>query len=254
MGKLTAEEKRDLERYPNMMRFIKTFPNPKIEALPAGNEHLTKSLKIMQVVKPTWDEFFACAIKDRLTNLRAFALAAREFKSRGITVFGPGRYFEDSVRMNNIDLGLSLPATHIGLGIWEPDSSVKDPEFLLHLRVVYNERYIHKFPDEVLPANLKIGYGDETDYAVDGKKYHGYLLTSDLYMGPNGVGFKNVKGVGGQKRGLLGFFQKVLFFLPDAVHSMVINEKENTLVTEALINTVVNEFETREIYRIRYKN
>jgi hypothetical protein len=63
-----------------------------------------------------------------------------------------------------------------------------------------------------------------------------------------------VKGIGGQKRGVLGFFQKVLFFLPDAIDSMTIREDKGEMITEALVNTVVKDFETKPIYAIKYKS
>lgn len=244
----------DFERYPNMMRFIKSVPSFRLEPRPAGNEHLIKAEHVHRPTQELWDGFFKAAVKDKLTNLRAFALIAREIKMRGVTVYGPGSVFENAVRDNGIDLGLSLPAKNIGFAVWEPDSAIQDPEFLLHLSVVYSERFIHQFPDEVLPANLKIGYGDEVDYYLDGQKRRGYLLTADIYYGPSGIGFKNVHGVGGQKRGTAGFFQKLLFFLPDAVSSMLIHETTNTMVTESVFDTVVENFETRDVYQIRYRN
>lgn len=244
------DEERDFKRFPNMMRFLKSVDTSHLEPTPAGNEHLIHSASVFHTHQEMWNGFFKAAVADRITNIRAFTLIAREIKSRGITVYGPGTGFEKAIADNNIDLGLAIPAKNVGFGVWEPDASAKDPEFLLHLTVVYREQFIHQFPDEVLPTNLKIGFGDETDYYVDGHKHHGYLLTADLYSGPNGVGFKNVRGVGGQKRGFVGFLQRLLFFLPDSIYSMLIDEKRNVMVTHAFINTTVENFETREIYRI----
>lgn len=236
------------------MQYLKSVPNFKPDPTPAGNEALIKAPFVFKPKQEMWDGFFKAAIQDRLTNLRALALVAREIKARGVTLHGPGSIFENAVRDNNIDLGLSIPAKNIGFAVWEPDASVADPEFQLHLSVVYTDRFIHQFPDEVLPANLKIGTGDEIDYYLDGQKRRGYLLTADLYYGPNGIGFKNVRGVGGQRRGMAGFLQSLLFFLPDAIHSMLIHERTNTMVTEAMFDTVVENFETRDIYQIRYRN
>ncbi|MEW6056361.1 MAG: hypothetical protein AB1540_07080 [Bdellovibrionota bacterium] len=250
----SAEEKRDLERYPNMMQFVKSVRIESTETLPAGNEHLSKSKRVFRPDQEMWTQFFRAAVADKLTNIRAFALIGRELKKRGITVYGLGADYESAVRLNKIDLGLSMPAKNIAIGVWEPDSNVSDPEFLLHVLIVYTEPYVHQFPDEVLPANLKIGYGLETHYMSDGERKEGHMMKADLYYGQNGLGFKNVQGVGGQKRGFVGFMQKLLFFLPDAVHSMMINERENAMITEALVNTKVEDFETREAYRIRYQN
>ncbi|HRK01291.1 MAG TPA: hypothetical protein PLH57_01380 [Oligoflexia bacterium] len=248
---LSKEEQSDYLRFPNLIRFARSISTDTLIATPPGNQHLIAAKEVFQPSQTVWNDFFAAAVADKATNLRAFAIIAREVKRRGITLYGPGKDFERAVSDNKIDLGLSLPATKIGLGIWAPNPANTDPEYQLSLSVIYSERYIHQFPDEVLPANLKIGFGDQVEYEIDGQKQSGFILTADVFNGPNGIGFKNVKGVGGQKRGLLGFFQKVFFFLPDAVHSMTINEKENTMITEALIDTVVKDFETREVYRIR---
>ncbi len=249
-----AEEPSDFTRFPNMMHFLKTVVTDRTGPPPAGNEHLMHATKVFHTSQELWDRFFKAAIADKLTNLRAFGLLGREIKTRGLTVYGPGQGFEQAVIDNHVDLGLAIPAKHLGFGVWEPDAAIKDPEFQVHLSVIYKERFIHQFPDEVLPANLRIGTGDQVDYYIDGEKHRGYLMTADLYYGPGGIGFKNVQGIGGEKRGLLGFVQKMLFFLPDAISSMVIDERKNVMLTEAVINTTVENFETRDIYRIRYRN
>jgi hypothetical protein len=199
-----------------------------------------------------WTSFFKAAAADKLTALRAFGLIARDIKKRGMIVWGPGATFEKAVVDNNVDLGLALPATHIGTAIWSPDPSNMDPEFQLHLKLFYTEPYIHQFPDHILPANLKIGYGPEMTYFMDGQEYTQHTVDTDIFYGPTkGIGFRNVKGIGGQKRGFLGFMQKVLFFLPDAVDSMTINEKKGAMITEAMINTTVDEFEKNPVYSIK---
>ncbi|MBI3557601.1 MAG: hypothetical protein HY074_15175 [Deltaproteobacteria bacterium] len=253
-GSAKADEPSDLARFPTMMHFLKTVVTDHTEPPPAGNEHLMHATKVFHTNQEMWEKFFQAAVADKLTNLRAFGLLSREIKARGITVYGPGAGFEQAVRDNHVDLGLAIPAKNVGLGVWEPDSTITDPEFSVHLSVIYKERFIHQFPDEVMPANLRIGTGDQTDYYIDGERHRGYLLTADLYYGPHGIGFKNVHGVGGEKRGVLGFLQKMLFFLPDAISSMVIDEQKNVMLTEAIINTTVENFETRDIYRIRYRN
>ena len=253
-GVAFAEESGDLARFPNMMRFLKAVPTEHLEPPPAGNEHLMHTPMVFHTTQELWDKFFKAAVADKLTNLRAFGLLGREIKTRGVTVYGPGQGFEQAVIDNHVDLGLAIPAKHLGFGVWEPDATITDPEFLVHLSVIYKERFIHQFPDEVLPANLKIGTGDETDYYVDGQKHHGFLMKADLYYGPNGIGFKNVQGIGGEKRGVVGFLQKLLFFVPDAINSMLIDERKDVMLTEAFINTKVENFETRDVYRIRYRN
>lgn len=246
----------DEKTYPHFMEFVKRVHKMgSIRPMDKRNGHLSKASHFFEPNQELWDEFFKAAVADRLTCLRAFTLLAREVKKSGMVVFGPGKIFEDAVKNNKIDLGLAVPARNIGAAIWVPDPSVSDPEFLVHLKIFYTDSFIHQFPDEVLPANLKIGFNEPVKYWLNGESFSQPAVEADLYYGAKkGIGFRNVKGVGGQKRGLIGFFQKVLFFLPDAVDSMTIREDKGEMITEALVNTTVKEFETKPFYAIRTKS
>ena len=243
----------DEKAYPNFMAYLKTAHElGSLHPVDKRNESMAKTLQYFEPNLELWNQFFKAAAADKLTCLRAFALLAREVKRNGVMVFGPGTPFEDAVKNNNVDLGLAIPAKNIAAALWSPDPSITDPEFLVHIKIYYKEAYVHRFPDEVLPANLKIAIGKSEKYWLENQEYSYPSISADLYYGPKkGIGFRNVKGVGGQKRGLLGFFQKVLFFLPDAVDSMTIREDKGEMITEALMNTTVKEFETNPIYSIR---
>ena len=214
-----ARETADEEKYPNFMTFLKSVQL--LNGMSLADPRNGKYIKTTHVYMPRtndWKGFWMAAAADHITCLRAFGLLAREIKKNGVVIFGPGGTFEQSVTENHVDLGLALPAYNVGTAIWSPDPANTDPEFQLHLKVFYKEPYVHHFPDEILPANLKIGFGEEDTYWMDGAKFSQRTIDADIYYGPNkGVGFRNVKGIGGQKRGVLGFFQKILFFLPDAV-------------------------------------
>jgi len=248
-----AREGLDEQLYPNFMKFLKTVGVSRgIYKTDSRNRKWIKSSHFYTPGAEVWDEFFLAASKDRLTCLRAFALLGREIKKSGVVIFGPSKFFEKAVERNKVDLGLALPARNLGAAVWSPDPTNKDPEFQIHIKIFYTESFVHQFPDEILPANLKIGYTDPESYWLDGKEYKQPAMDADVYYGPvHGIGFRNVKGVGGQKRGVLGFFQKVLFFLPDAVNSMTIDENKGEMVTEALVNTSVKEFEKNPIYAIK---
>lgn len=248
-----AREALDEQAYPHFMQFLKTVDVSRgLHDTDPRNLNLIGSKKFFHPTPEMWDGFFKSAAADHLTCLRAFALLAREVKKNGVSLYGPGGLFQQAVMKNQMDLGLALPAKNIGASLWKPDPQNHDPEFLLHLKVFYTEPYVHQFPDEILPANLKIGFGAVESYWLDGVEYKQAVLDADIYYGAkNGIGFKNVKGVGGQKRGVLGFFQKVFFFLPDAVDSMTIRENTGEMITEAMINTVVKDFEKTPRYSIR---
>jgi hypothetical protein len=247
------QERKDEARFPTLTGYLKTLHLA---------EHLTPSdprnaaiISTSHVYLPSpddWKGFWEASSKDHATCLRAFGILARKIKREGVVVYGPGAVFEKSVNDNKVDLGLALPATNVGTAVWSPNPAITDPEFQLHIKVFYKESYVHKFPDDILPANLKIGFGDPATYWLEGVEYKQPTIDADIYYGPkSGLGFTHVKGIGGQKRGFMGFLQKVLFFLPDAVDSMVIREEKDELVTEAIINTTVKDFEKTPIYSIK---
>ncbi len=251
-----AREAMDEVTYPNFMKFLKTVDvSAGVHPTDSKNSKWIKSSHYFSPPPALWDQFFKAAAADGLTCLRAFVLLAREVKKNGVVMFGPGDLFEKAVAKNNIDLGLAIPAHDVGAAIWSPDPTVQDPEFQVHLKVFYSQKYIHQFPDEILPANLKIGFREPDTFWLNGKELHQAAVDADLYYGPkSGVGFKNVQGVGGQKRGLMGFIQKALPFLPDAISSMTINERKGEMITEALVNTTVRDFEKNPIYSIKVKS
>jgi hypothetical protein len=248
----STRESQDLAKYPTLMKYLGGLDlASRVTPSDPRNVKLIPTSHVYLPSMDDWKGFWKASSTDKLTCLRAFGMLARKIKKEGVVVFGPGSVFERSVAENKVDLGLALPAHNIGTAIWSPNPSNPDPEFEVHIRVFYTEAYTHQFPDDVLPANLKIGYGDPESYWLDGKEFKQPTIDADIYYGPHGVGFKNVKGVGGQKRGFMGFLQKLAFFLPDAVSSMTINEHEDTLVTEAIINTTVEKFEKTPIYAIK---
>lgn len=248
-------EAKDVNAYPHFMAFLKNVHKMgTLQPVDPRNANILKTTHYFHPTIELWNEFFKAASADHLTSIRAFVLLAREAKKNGMVIFGPGDIFEKAVKNNHIDLGLAIPARNIGAAAWSPDPKNTDPEFLVHIKIFYTESFVHEFPDEVLPASLKIGFGKSESYWWENREYTYPVLDADLYYGPTkGVGFRNVKGVGGQKRGLLGFFQKVLFFLPDAVDSMTIHEDNGEMITEALVNTSVKDFETKPIYAIKVK-
>jgi hypothetical protein len=245
----------DTKQYPHLMGFLKSIDISK-RVFPTDPRN-AKFILAPTYFDPTiemWSGFFKSCAEDHLTLLRAFGLLSREIKKRNVVVWGSGAAFEQAVAVNHIDLGLAIPAHNVGAAVWSPLPRSQDPDFELHMKVFYTEAFIHQFQDEVLPANLKVGYGDKQTYWYDGKQYTYPTVDADIVYGmKDGVGFRNIKGIGGQKRGFMGFMQKMLFFLPDAIHSMLINEKTGTMVTEAMINTNVKDFEKNPLYSVKIK-
>jgi len=251
-----ARREQDKKSFPHFMSFVDSIEIKKgIRPVDLRNKHLVKASHVFTPTPPMWNGFFQAAAKDKMTVLRAFSTLARELKGHGVVMMGPGKIFEQAVKVNGVDLGLAMPAKNVGFAIWHPDPGHKDPEFQAHLKVFYTKSYIHRFPDHILEANLKIGYGQEDSYWYQGQEYTQVTIDVDIFNGENnGIGFRNVKGVGGQKRGLLGFLQKVFFFLPDAVDAMVIQEKTGVMTTYAFVNNEVANFESTQKYSISVGN
>jgi hypothetical protein len=248
-----AREALDAEAYPHFTQFLKTVDvSQNVFVSDPRNKAWVKSSHYFNPDPKIWDSFFLTAAQDHLTCLRAFALLGREIKKKGVVIFGSSRGFEQAVARNRVDLGLAMPAKNLGAAVWSADPTIKDPEFQAHIKIFYTKSFTHQLPDEILPANLKIAYGPPETYWLNGIEYHQPTMDADIYYGPvHGVGFRNIKGVGGQKRGVLGIFQKMLFFLPDAISSMTIDERKGEMVTEALVNTTIKDFEKNPLYSIK---
>jgi hypothetical protein len=255
--KLTQEEqsreKHDTARYPHFMRFLKTADiSTGIKSTDPRNFRIIPSSRHLTPTVEMWRDFFLSATKDRLTVLRAMALLARELKKQGLVIFGSGAAFDKASDEMGAGMGLALPSSRIASVVWSPDPSIKDPEFQVHLKVFYTEPFVHRFPDNILAADLKIGFGEPQTYWLDNHPFHQHTVETDIYYGATrGVGFRNIKGIGGRKRGFTGFLQKVFFFLPDAVNSMIIDEKRDELVTDALIETRIQNFEKDPKYSVK---
>src|SRR5271156_4521994 len=89
----SGEDARDARRFPHTMSFLKGMRMEKAGPVTYGNEHLIHAAQVSETSPGLWDQFFKSAAADHLTILRAFGLLAREFKNRGVSVFGPGTGF-----------------------------------------------------------------------------------------------------------------------------------------------------------------
>lgn len=237
--------------HPNFSAFLDQLPLDQLQEV--GPEHINDipTGRAYFMNRNDWDGFMRAAVNDKLTNLRAFALLGERITQKKVALFNRGSYFEESVKALNIDLGLALPAYGMAYVIWTPGNPSKASDHVAHLKVYYWKAFEHEFQDEILPATLKIGIGRNVPFTLDGRDYQGKLVETDLYYGHEEFGFKDIKGLGGRKHGMLGFFQRILFFLPDAVDDLVINQ-QGTMITRALINTEIKDFERQTKYQIHY--
>ncbi|MBN21440.1 MAG: hypothetical protein CL678_09160 [Bdellovibrionaceae bacterium] len=243
------------QRFPNFIAYVEQI-NFKKRSVPVHPTH-KKWISVNKAFHPTiedWNLFFKFAIKDQMTTLRAFAILANRLKFEQVAVVGSGVDFKTAMEKNHIDLGLSLPFENIVGAIWSPDPSNDDPDFLVHTYFFYEQPYLHRFDDDVLPVDLKVGVGQKGSLTLDHKKYDLPMVEADLfYSDTEGTGFRNVRGIQGTRRGILGFFQSILFFLPNGLSAMYI-DPEGKMITEAIMNTEVAQFEKNKKYAISIKN
>jgi len=253
---LAAEELRrerlDGTVYPAFTEFLELLDIPSFATrTDSRNSAWIPSRHFLKPTRRLWKEFFQAAAADRLTAIRALALLGRELKSSGAVLMGGGTDYERAVEETGAELGLALPAKNIGAIFIVPDPAVQAPGFLAHLKVFYTQSYVHRFQDEILPADLKIAESEKAAYWIDGTERLEPSITADLFYGEEtGVGFRNVKGIAGKRHGFMGFLQSILFFIPDSVGSMVIDERSGKLVTEAFMGTEVPDFEKDPRYAI----
>jgi|GEM_PF-2252723 hypothetical protein len=182
---------------------------------------------------------------DSLTLLRATVLFARWVKARGTPVFVKGQAVEDAVQ-KGFSLGLTFPLDHLAYICFVPNSSMAG-DFQVHIRTIYTRQYTYPFDKDIFNANVLIR-GQEVTYEENDRKQTGYLVTTDIYDDRKRAIYTNVRGILGQKRGVLGFFQKVFFFVPKTLKGLDLTQGH--LVIEAFINQTIENFEHEPRYRV----
>lgn len=121
------------------------------------------------------------------------------------------------------------------------------------ITMLYEEPYIHEFPSEVVSADIKVGQGSPVELMVGGQKRTFYPSSVELFSNSESFGFRNIQGIAGQKHGVVGFLQKLLFFVPDAIQGMELQEKTGTMVTKAFVDTKIEKYEENTHYQMAYK-
>lgn len=191
-------------------------------------------------------EFLNATVDDQVTLLRATALFARWVRSRGLPVFATGETIKMAVGRRFL-LGLTFPVDFIAYFFYIPDPAVGG-DFQTHIKVIYTKQYTYKFDKDIFDANVKVN-GSEILYRLDGVQRMGYLVTSDVYYNDERVSYVNVQGIAGERRGALGLFQKVFFFIPATLRGLLI--ADNDLIIDAFIKQKIRGFEQLRRYKVR---
>lgn len=249
----TQGRERLKQRFPHFMSYVDTL---KFESEFPVDADLRKWIHADQAFHPQathWDNYFKNAIADRMTNIRAFALLGLEANRRKTAIWTYGKEYQDAIARNKVTMGLGLPAQKIYAAIWDFTPNHPDPDHLMTITMLYEEPYIHEFPSDVVSADVKVGQGDPVELVVGGQKRTFYPSSVELFSNHESFGFRNIRGIAGQKHGVVGFLQKLLFFVPDSIHGMELNEKSGTMVTKAFVDTKIEKYEENVHYQMAYK-
>lgn len=249
----------DFKDHPNFVKFVIKMINHKMHRLDV-DERVAKLLggNGRWAIRTSADElreYFQSCSDDGLTMLRTMSAFASLWRKTNVLNYMDGRDVNKAVEELNLSTGLALPIANLRLFAYipNPERAKVDKEYQCDILAVYDRKYKHRFRDEVLNANLKVGTGDTApfvDIFTDEKdEWTGYLIKGVMTYSDEHVGFMEISGIGGEKRGFLGFLQKILFFLPDAIDAMTL-DKNGDMTTIALINETVEGFEKERKYQV----
>lgn len=259
---LPYEQQREIEwenKYIHTIRFINSIVRVKsryMRKVDAHNAHMVPTSKVMVLPKEAYAKYLDAAINDNMTILRAIAILGHYLKKHGVVFKIDGDLWEQVITENKINLGLFIPAKNMGLVFLIPQISTTDNAALLKVKIFYKKKFDHAFQKEVLNADLKIGYNvPQQWYCKDEKFFNGYPVTSGFIFSQSVMGFSKVRGVGGEKRGLLRFFQDLISFVVEAraIESITVNLATDVLTVQAILDTTIGNFENTKKYKLQYE-
>lgn len=230
---------------PHLNRFLSDLDTREPVVSPTALiPYLEDSLAI-QLSRHDMEVLLSAAADDSLTLLRATVLFAKWVKIRGTPVFVKGKAVEEAVQ-KGYALGLTFPVDHLAYICFVPNPSMAE-DFQAHIRTIYTKQYTYPFDKDIFNANVLI-QGQEVTYEENDRRRIGYLVTTDVYNNIKRALYTNVQGILGQKRGMLGFFQKVFFFVPKTLNGLELTQGD--LIINAFINQTIENFEYEPRYRV----
>lgn len=214
-------------------------PTPKGAASLAGNP------LVLLLTQDDVGALLAATAADSLTLLRATALFAAWIRERDIPAVVSGQAVEQAVRAGYA-LGLTFPLDHMAYMCFAPDRSIGG-DFQAHIRVLYTRLYDYPFDKDIFNATVLVR-GSPITYDGEKGSTSGYLVSSDVHYAGARARYVDVSGIQGQKRGVTGFFQKVLFFIPKTLNGLILTGNE--LIIDGFIDEKISGLETIPRYRV----
>lgn len=245
-------------KYVNTIGFIRQVIEVRsdyMRSVDPRNQHLLPTSEVLNPPKEFYKKYLDAAIKDNLTVLRAIAILGHYLKKYGVVFKIDGDLWEQTLAENKINLGLFIPANNMGLVFLIPATGRGSDTELLKMIIFYKKKFDHAFQKEVLNADLIIGYKvPKQEYCKNGNCYNGYQITSDFSFTETRMGFSQIEGIGGKKRGIAGLMQGVLSLIMEAraIESITVDPVTDIMTVQALIDTIVEDFEGTRKYALHY--
>ena len=230
---------------PHFNVFLSDLDTRQPETTPFALMPYLEDLLSIQLSQHDMEVLLTATADDSLTLLRATALFAQWVKGRGIPVFVKGKAVKEAVQKGYV-LGLTFPLDHLAYICFVPNPSMAE-DFQAHIRLIYTRQYTYPFDKDIFNANVLI-QGQEVTYEENNNRQTGYLVTTDVYDDRKRVLYTNIQGILGQKRGMLGFLQKVFFFVPKTLNGLELTQGD--LIIDAFINQTIENFEHEPRYRV----
>lgn len=245
---------KNLSKYKNVYKFFQNadFNTHIVGPAEKSNQWWCPAKTYLDPPQKVFEDFMSAAASDKLTAMRWLNLFAKILHAKKLAFCTSGDKLNAAIEKAGIILGLGLPLNQLAVQSWTPINDPQNPSHTMRLNLIYRKEYTHRFRKEILPVDLRMGFGRKVQYQQNNKNHDGYWSSMIFFISGETFGFKNIEGVGARKQGFLGFIQKLFFFLPDQVKGLYV--ENNVLVAKSLITMRIKDFETTEKYQMRFGN
>ncbi len=231
---------------PHLDAFLAGLEQRKPQPVPPGLRAFAGDSTALRLNAADVINMFTAAEQDTLTLLRVNVILARWIAERNLPLYTDGESVDEALT-KGFTLGLTFPLNHIAYLFFSPDAA-RSGDFLVHIRALYDMNYTFRFDRDILNADV-IVHGAETSYTDDGGPRTSYLVKLELRDELEWARYTDFEGLSGRKRGVAGFFQRVLFFIPKTLDGLEL--RDGHLKIKAFVDQNIEDFERLERYHVR---